>query len=215
MIFLCAFLMYQSSNQTLNLAYICFQQLSKLDANSLNNTKKADVNIIFFTRCAKVGSESLLELFQDMEKLNNLNVDPTGPRKQTQHQMNTIEQHELAKFITNLGEGGVYVLHTSWIDFERFHLPKPIYINLVRDPVERVISWFFYERGSYKNAIYFRKFPDKPIRSAAWFKKDFNVCVRSGDPECQYVPFTIKDKVRNFMRQSLFFCGHHEDCLYV
>lgn len=26
----------------------------------------------------------------------------------------------------------------------RYGLPDPIYINIVRDPVERVISWFYY-----------------------------------------------------------------------
>ncbi|TMW44630.1 hypothetical protein DOY81_010291 [Sarcophaga bullata] len=84
---------------------------------------------------------------------------------------------------------------------------------MMRDPVERVISWYYYVRGAYKNAIEYNKDPEKPIRPAEWYKKDFNHCVRSGDPECQYLPYTVKDKIGNFKRQSMFFCGHHDDCL--
>lgn len=123
------------------------------------------------------------------------------------------EQLELAEKISELSERSVWIQHVNWIDFEELDLPKPIYINMVRDPVDRVISWYFYVRGAYKNAVEYSKDPKKPIRSESWYKKDFNHCVRNGDPECQYVPFSVKDYVGNFKRQSLFYCGHHDDCM--
>ncbi|XP_049314553.1 heparan sulfate 2-O-sulfotransferase pipe isoform X2 [Bactrocera dorsalis] len=188
-------------------------QLKKLSAERLNNTRKAEIDVIFFNRCAKVGSESLLELFNKLEDFNNLVIEREGLRRPTKRQLKKKEQIELAETISGFADGSVYIEHVNWIDFEEYDLPKPIYINLVRDPVERVISWYFYARGAYKNAIEYRKDPNKPIRSTQWYKKDFNECVRSGDPECQYVPFTTKDFTGNYKRQTLFFCGHHEDCL--
>ncbi|XP_067647741.1 heparan sulfate 2-O-sulfotransferase pipe isoform X5 [Eurosta solidaginis] len=188
-------------------------QLKKLSAYRLNNTRKADIDVLFFNRCAKVGSEALLELFNKMEEFNNLNMERDGLHKATKRQLTRSEQRQLAETISEFSDGSVYIEHVNWIDFEEFDLPKPVYINLVRDPVERVISWYFYARGAYKNAIEYRKDPYKPLKSAEWYKKDFNECVRSGDSECQYVPYTVKDSIGNFKRQSLFFCGHHDDCI--
>lgn len=180
----------------------------------MNNTRKADIEVIFFNRAAKVGSEALLELFNSIEKFkDDITVEREGLHRPTKRQLKRWEQRELAETISNLEEGTVYIEHVNWIDFEAFDLSKPIYINMVRDPVERVISWYYYARGSYKNAIEFNKNKDKPMQPEEWYKKDFNHCVRSGDPECQYIPFTVKDFVGNFKRQSLFYCGHHDDCL--
>lgn len=168
---------------------------------------------IFFTRCAKVGSESLMEFMEHLQKFNDFNVDHTGLKKKSMRQLSLHAQSERATYLYNEPPGTVYIEHTAWIDFQEYNLPKPIFINLVRDPVERMISWYYYVRNSYLNAIFYRKNPHAPIKPTAWFKKSFNDCVRSGDPECQYLPMSVKDFVGNYKRQSLFFCGHDRDCL--
>ncbi|XP_033157889.1 heparan sulfate 2-O-sulfotransferase pipe-like isoform X4 [Drosophila mauritiana] len=189
-------------------------QLQQLSANRLNNTKNAEIDVLFFNRAAKVGSESMLELFMALEKYNeDLTLERRGLHTKTVRQMDKKQRRESAEFVADLEEGTMYIEHINWLDFDEFDLPKPIYINLVRDPVERVISWFFYARSSYKNAIEYRKRPNQKIKPESWYKKNFNDCVRSGDPECQYVPHTVKDSIANFKRQSLFYCGHHDDCL--
>lgn len=161
-----------------------------------------------------MGSEAMLELFISLEEYNeDLILDRSGLAEPTVRQMKKPEQREVAELIAGLDEGTFYIRHINWIDFDEFDLPQPIYINLVRDPVERVISWFYYARSSYKNAVEYRKSPNKKIKSVAWYKKNFNECVKSGDPECQYVPHTVKDAFPNFKRQSLFYCGHHDDCM--
>lgn len=189
-------------------------QLARLNAERLNNTRNAEIDVLFFNRAAKVGSEAMLELFIALEEYNEeLTLERSGLRDPTVRQMGKDEQEEVAEYVSSLEEGTFYIRHINWIDFDEFDLPKPIYINMVRDPVERVISWFYYARSSYKNAVEYRKMPNKRIKPASWYKKNFNDCVRSGDPECQYVPHTVKDIVPNFKRQSLFYCGHHDDCM--
>lgn len=188
-------------------------QLHDLTPQQLNNTAKAEMDRVFFTRCAKVGSESLVEFMEYLQDVNNFDVDHSGLKKAASRQLLPKSQVEIAAHILNQDPGTVYIEHTSWIDFSAYNLPKPIFINLVRDPVERVISWYYYVRNSYRNALHYRNNPDAPIKPTAWFKKSFNDCVRNGDPECQYIPLSVIDPEGNFKRQSLFFCGHNENCL--
>lgn len=158
-------------------------QLQRLSAERLNNTRNAELDVLFFNRAAKVGSEALLELFNALAEYNDeLIMERSGLHVNTQRQMTKPERRETAEFVAGLDDGTVYIRHINWLDFDEFDLPKPIYINMVRDPVERVISWFYYVRGSYKNAIEYRKAPNKKIKPESWYKKNFNDCVRSGDP---------------------------------
>lgn len=149
----------------------------------------------------------LLEKFHD-----HLSLEKQGLFQMTLRQHPLPKQLEYAKLIANLPEGSIYIQHISWLNFTEFQLPKPIYINMVRDPVERVISWYYYVRGAYRNAIMFKKQPNKRVKKREWFVKDFKKCVLSGDPECQYIPFSVRDFTQDFKRQSMFYCGHHEDC---
>ena len=61
-------------------------------------------------------------------------------------------------------------LHTFFL-FSRFHLDMPIYVNMVRDPVERVISWYYYVRAPWYFVERKRAFPDLPLPNTNWLKK--------------------------------------------
>ena len=53
----------------------------------------------------------------------------------------------------------------------RFNLPMPIYVNMVRDAVERVISWYYYVRALWYFVERKRAFPDLPLPDTNWLKK--------------------------------------------
>ncbi|XP_055387136.1 uncharacterized protein LOC129615793, partial [Condylostylus longicornis] len=178
----------------------------------VNNTKKAEIETIFFNRVAKAGSESMLELLKYLSKENKFKMKSNPPRKTISRQMGREEQLEIANYIIDIGFG-IYYDHIAWINFKELDLPKPIYFNLVRDPVERVISWYFYARSPWKAVGFFTQFPDSEIPPEEWWKKDFNKCVVEHDPECVYEVDAVKDTVGDHRRQTLFFCGHNPDCL--
>ena len=43
------------------------------------------------------------------------------------------------------------LLHCAFkrVDFAALGHPTPIYVNLVREPVERLVSWFYYIRAAW------------------------------------------------------------------
>jgi hypothetical protein len=63
------------------------------------------------------------------------------------------------------------VSKTHALTSPRFGLPMPIYVNMVRDPVERVISWYYYVRAPWYFVERKRAFPDLPLPNPNWLRK--------------------------------------------
>ena len=43
----------------------------------------------------------------------------------------------------------VFLKHQNFLRFEEFGHRSPVYMNFVRDPVERPISWYYYVRAPW------------------------------------------------------------------
>ena len=63
------------------------------------------------------------------------------------------------------------------------HNLKVDLINMVRDPVERIVSNFYFVRssGRWKSK--------EVVPPDSWFTKNFNKCVLSGDNECKVIKY--------------------------
>ncbi|XP_067647746.1 heparan sulfate 2-O-sulfotransferase pipe-like isoform X2 [Eurosta solidaginis] len=121
------------------------------------------------------------------------------------------EQEELANELTDLGEPYAYAMHVNYIDFREFDLPQPIYINMIRDPVERVISWFYYKRAPWTVVQMYKL--TKKFRKAQWYNKSLEDCVIKNDLECRYeIGSSFQSAIMDHKRQTLFFCGHDLSC---
>ena len=65
----------------------------------------------------------------------------------------------------------IYQHKSYWISF-RFNNSMPIYMNLVRDPVEKAISFYYYLRSSpYIVNVKQRISPDWPLPDVEWLEK--------------------------------------------
>jgi len=184
----------------------------KLDPNDLNNTKNAKKEILFFNRVPKVGSQTAMELMKTLSVKNNFHYHKDRTQKVETIKLTYNEEHKLAEFVNSFRPPATYVKHVCYANFTRFNLPDPIYINLVRDPVERVISWYYYVRAPWYFVERKRAFPDLPLPNPNWLRKDFETCVRTSDPECRYIQGAKKDGFGDHRRQTMFFCGHTDDC---
>lgn len=184
----------------------------KLDPNDLNNTKNAKKDILFFNRVPKVGSQTAMELMKTLSVKNNFHYHKDRTQKVETIKLTYNEEQKLATFVNSFRAPATYVKHVCYANFTRFNLPDPIYINLVRDPVERVISWYYYVRAPWYFVERKRAFPDLPLPNPNWLRKDFETCVRTNDPECRYIQGAKKDGFGDHRRQTMFFCGHTDDC---
>ncbi|CAD6203453.1 GSCOCG00009770001-RA-CDS [Cotesia congregata] len=184
-----------------------------LDLNALNNTKRADKHVLFFNRVPKVGSQTFMQLLRRLSVRNNFAFNRDQVQRVETIRLAPYEQRQLVRLVNSYNEPSVYVKHVCFTNFTEFNLPQPIYMNVVRDPVERVISWYYYVRAPWYYVERKQIFPDLPLPDPEWLKKDFESCVVNGDRECRYVEGEYHEGIGDHRRQTLFFCGHSEKCM--
>ncbi|KPJ07242.1 Heparan sulfate 2-O-sulfotransferase pipe [Papilio machaon] len=187
-------------------------ELSIPDPWELNNTARSEIELLFFNRVPKVGSQTFMELLRRLAIRNQF-----GFHRDTVQRVETIrlapaDQQVLVNVVSAHAPPASYIKHVCYTNFTRFGYPSPIYVNVVRDPVERVISWYYYVRAPWYYVERKRAFPDLPLPDPAWLKKDFETCVLSGDRECRYVEGETHEGIGDHRRQTLFFCGHEPQC---
>jgi len=175
----------------------------------LNNTRKAKKDILFFNRVPKVGSQTAMELLKSLSIKNSFHYHKDKTQKVETIKLTYNEEKRLAKLVNSFQPSSVYVKHVCYTNFTKFNLDMPIYVNMVRDPVERVISWYYYVRAPWYFVERKRAFPDLPLPNPNWLKKDYDTCVRRGDKECRYQDGDERD---DFGQLTEFFCGQEDDC---
>ncbi|XP_040572346.1 uronyl 2-sulfotransferase homolog pip isoform X4 [Lepeophtheirus salmonis] len=199
----------QIKRQSRELSTAPEENYGKLDPNELNNTRKAAKEILFFNRVPKVGSQTTMELLKSLSIKNNFHYHKDRTQKVEMIKLSNNEEKKLTRFVSSFDAPSVYVKHVCFSNFSRYNLPMPIYVNMVRDPVERVISWYYYVRAPWYFVERKRAFPDLPLPNPNWLKKDFEFCVRRGDKECSY---RTGDERTDFGQLTEFFCGQEDDC---
>jgi len=184
-------------------------QYTKLDPMELNNTRKAKKDILFFNRVPKVGSQTTMELLKSLSIKNKFHYHKDRTQKVETIKLTMSEEKKLSQFVNTFRPPSVYVKHVCFSNFSKFDLDMPIYVNMVRDPVERVISWYYYVRAPWYFVERKRAFPDLPLPNPNWLRKDYDTCVRRGDKECRYQDGDERD---DFGQLTEFFCGQEDDC---
>ena len=89
----------------------------------------------------------------------------------------------------------VYIRHIHFIDFSPFNQPTPMYINVIRDPVDRLVSYYYYKR-----TIHNGKFPEEDV---SFTDRSIDECVQAKLKEC------YRD---SYMVMINYFCGHEPFC---
>uniref|UniRef100_A0A9J7Z5S8 Heparan sulfate 2-O-sulfotransferase 1 n=1 Tax=Cyprinus carpio carpio TaxID=630221 RepID=A0A9J7Z5S8_CYPCA len=157
--------------------------------------------IIIYNRVPKTASTSFTNIAYDLCGKNRFHVLHINTTKNNPV-MSLQDQMRFVRNVTSWREmkPGFYHGHVAYLDFTKFGVKgKPVYINIVRDPIERLVSYYYFLRfgDDYRPGLRRRKQGDK---------KTFDECVSSGGSDCAPEKLWL---------QIPFFCGHYSECWNV
>ena len=160
------------------------QILSPFTINSDINLQRIMIRsskIMFYNRVAKTGSKSISELFRNLDKKNDFVVESIHLSKEASFESDDCLKWKISKLL-KISRPMVLIQHYSFIDLSKFgYTWSPDWFNIVREPVEKVISYFYYRRAGWVIAERLKQFPNKKLETVQYYKKDFESCVLKGD----------------------------------
>ena len=136
---------------------------------------------IIYNRVPKCGSSTVLSVLRKLARIHNFTYIHS---KVFDHPRVSLKmEQDLVMQLKTTPTPWLYERHISVLNFTRFQLPMPHYINVFRDPLERRMSFYSYRHPKRKTMT-------------------FDDCISSRRSDCTS-PYTI----------LYYFCGHGKNCL--
>ncbi|KAJ8275240.1 hypothetical protein COCON_G00098650 [Conger conger] len=88
---------------------------------------------VVYNRVGKCGSRTvvlLLRILAERHRFNLVSSDIHNKTRLTKH-----EQVDLMRNISNIPQPFLYTRHVHFLNFTRFRIEQPVYINIIRDPI--------------------------------------------------------------------------------
>ena len=91
--------------------------------------------------------------------------------------MSSEDEKQIVDYILKQKKDVAFERHFYFFDWKKYSLPVNL-MNMVRDPVDRVVSHFYFVRSAK------RWINREVVPLPSWFTKKFDKCVLTQDPEC-------------------------------
>ncbi|XP_002740642.1 uronyl 2-sulfotransferase-like [Saccoglossus kowalevskii] len=152
-----------------------------------------NITRMVFNRVGKCGSRSLIHTIDLLSK--KMSYPHVKSKIFTQKKLLEHEQAEFAFEVDSYDPPFIYNRHVNFVDFARYGVDQPYWINQIRDPLNRTVSFFYYTR-----------FGDgMSVRDTSGRNVDltFDDCVLKNHPECN---------ITNTFAIIPYFCGQDPGC---
>ncbi|XP_077981877.1 uronyl 2-sulfotransferase-like [Glandiceps talaboti] len=159
-----------------------------------------DDEMVIYNRVRKSGSRTVLKVMSTLSKQNGFQLNSSSIYRLMNVTLG--EQAKLVNFIESIRPPFIYERHIHYLDFSRFGYGPPIYINFIRDPSNRFVSDYYFERWGDDIKI------DKVFKGSASAKnRSVNDCIVGGYEECS--------ELVAFGQGSIpYFCGQDPRCMH-
>uniref|UniRef100_A0AC35TN37 Sulfotransfer_1 domain-containing protein n=1 Tax=Rhabditophanes sp. KR3021 TaxID=114890 RepID=A0AC35TN37_9BILA len=161
------------------------------------NEKSAPL-IVLYNRIPKTGSTTFTNaIAYDIGKVNNFWTVHLNMTK-NRFMMNRIDQGIFINNITKWNERlpAFYHGHFAFMDFTKFGHQNPVYVNMIREPLERLLSHYYFLRYGDDYRVGLK-------RKRAGNNETFDDCVIKGNRDCDF---------SNLWVQIPYFCGSYSFC---
>jgi len=180
-------------------------------------------NVLVYNRIPKSGSTMMLGLLYSLAK--SLGYLVLRGRYHSYRYWSRNDRVGLGYFLELAAARSktVYVQHQYYVNFTENRQHQPVYINIMRDPVEHLMSSYYYKRTVI---LQHRSPMDMSPEEVDIMSQSFEQCVVERRIECVYYGYTVHtNKTEQLLfRQNwsptylypsdvlLYFCGHHPEC---
>lgn len=172
--------------------------LIKTSQTSMIADPLTDSAVIFYNRVPKTGSTSFVGIVYEVCRDLGYHVIHVNTSRNS-HVLSLLDQE---RFVSNISHWkdrrpALFHGHISFIDFSKFgsSAVKPIYINMLRDPIERLVSYYYFLRFGDDFSLKTRRRKGNRV--------SFDDCLLRKEHDCDPV---------NMWLQIPFFCGHSFKC---
>jgi len=180
-------------------------------------------NVLVYNRIPKSGSTMMLGLLYQLGK--SLGYLVLRGKYHSYRYFGKNDRPGLGYFLEQASTRAktVYVQHQYYVNYTKTRQHQPVYINIMRDPVEHLISSYYYKR----TVILQNKSPQQMTKEERRIVMEpLEQCVIERRLECVYYGYTVhKNKTEQLQFRKtwsptylypsdvlLYFCGHDEEC---
>ncbi|XP_033635381.1 uronyl 2-sulfotransferase-like [Asterias rubens] len=152
---------------------------------------------IIFNRVGKCGSRSVIDLLRKLSSTNDFNFISSIVYNETD--IGPARQKHIATTLDQVRTPYLFQRHLHFFNFSQFGAREPLYINIIRDPLARMVSAYYFKRfGDGKSNQNFKGTEEEKNRSVT-------DCILQSHFECS---------ARRTHYIIPFFCGQAKRCRY-